>query len=101
MRTAYFCDPKTATCATPSTMEMRCASRVSAYSSTVERESVGEESAMYKIGWSAGFTFWYEGGAGIPLGSCREAFEMADCTSCAAASMFRSKTNWIVTCVEP
>ena len=26
---------------------------------------------------------------------------MADCTSCAAASMFRSRVNWIATVVEP
>ena len=34
-RTAYFCSPKTCTRETPPTMEMRCASMVSAYSVTV------------------------------------------------------------------
>ena len=34
MRTAYFCAPNTCTCATPFTVEMRCASVVSAYSSS-------------------------------------------------------------------
>jgi hypothetical protein len=33
--TAYFCAPKTCTCETPLTVEMRCAITVSAYSSTV------------------------------------------------------------------
>ena len=45
-RTAYFCAPYTSTCATPETVEMRCAMIVSAYSSSVERASVGVVSAM-------------------------------------------------------
>ena len=44
-RTAYFCEPITCTCATPLIVEMRCASSVSAYSSTVESGSVDEVSA--------------------------------------------------------
>ena len=39
-RTAYFCAPSTATCATPDTIEMRCAMRVSAYSSSVQSGNV-------------------------------------------------------------
>jgi hypothetical protein len=34
-RTAYFCEPKTWTCATPVTVEMRWARFVCAYSSTM------------------------------------------------------------------
>ena len=34
-RTAYFCEPKTLTCATPLTIEMRCATLVCANSSSV------------------------------------------------------------------
>ena len=34
-------------------------------------------------------------------GSERDACEMADCTSCAAASMFRSSENWSVIVVRP
>ena len=56
-RTAYFCEPKTVTCATPLIVEIRCARNVCAYSSTVYSGSVGEESAMNRIGWSAGLTF--------------------------------------------
>ena len=46
-------------------MEMRCAMVVSAASSTCESFSVGELSARYKIGWSAGFTLRKEGGVGM------------------------------------
>ena len=56
-RTAYFCAPYTSTCATPLTIEMRCAMSVSPYSSSVQSGSVGEVSARKRIGWSAGFTF--------------------------------------------
>src|SRR5437879_11290477 len=52
------------------------------------------------IGWSAGFTFWYEGGT-IPVGSWRRVLEIAGCTSCAAASMLRSSVNWSVMLVLP
>ena len=45
MRTAYFCEPNTCTCATPLTVEMRWAMKVVAYSSIAERGSVGEVSA--------------------------------------------------------
>src|SRR5882724_1789013 len=38
--TAYFCEPRTCTCATPLTIEMRCAMRVCAYSSSVHGGSV-------------------------------------------------------------
>jgi hypothetical protein len=34
-RTAYFCEPKIPTCATPVIVEMRCARLVWAYSSTM------------------------------------------------------------------
>ena len=44
-RTAYFCAPNTCTRETPLTMEMRCASSVSAYSFTVYMGSVEESSA--------------------------------------------------------
>src|SRR6266496_1587759 len=52
------------------------------------------------IGWSAGFTFWYEGGTML-VGSWRSVLEMAACTSCAAASMFRSRVNCSVMFVLP
>ena len=42
-----------------------------------------------------------EGGVGMFCGSLRWAAEMADCTSCAAASMLRSRANCSVMVVEP
>ena len=56
-RTAYFCAPYTMTRATPLTIDMRSASSVSAYSSTVYIGSVDELIARYSTGCSAGFTF--------------------------------------------
>ena len=56
MRTAYFCDPYTITCATPLTIEIRWAISVSAYSLSLYSGSVGAVSAKNRIGWSAGFT---------------------------------------------
>ena len=44
-RTAYFCEPKTCTWATPWTIEIRCAIRFSPYSLSVESCSVFEVSA--------------------------------------------------------
>src|SRR5881396_3603954 len=52
------------------------------------------------IGWSAGFTFWYDGGT-MPVGSWRSVLEIAACTSCAAASMLRSRVNCSVILVLP
>src|SRR6476646_4308135 len=52
-------------------------------------------------GWSAGLTFWYDGGAGMSGGSWRPAAEIADCTSSAAPSRLRERLNWSVIWVEP
>ena len=46
-------------------------------------------------------TFWYDGGAGICDGSCLDARPIIACTSCAAASMFRLKSNCSVMSVPP
>jgi hypothetical protein len=48
------------------------------------------------MGWSAGFTFDTLGGAGMFGGSRRDTAAMADCVSCAAASILRSSTNCMV-----
>src|SRR5512138_3610571 len=53
------------------------------------------------MGWSDGFTLRKVGGDGMFGGSRPSVAEMADCTSCAAASMSRSRSNSSVTCVEP
>ena len=99
-RTAYFCDPNTDTCATPSTVDMRCARKVSAYSSNADSDSVGELTARNRIGESAGLALRNEGGS-MSRGSWRCTRESAACTSCAAASMLRDRLNCSVMFVLP
>src|ERR1700733_1295705 len=53
------------------------------------------------IGESDGFTFRSVGGLGRLLGSWRDAAWIAVCTSPAAPSMSRSRSNWMVMLVEP
>ena len=53
------------------------------------------------IGESAGLTLRKVGGEGMFTGSCRAAAWIAACTSSAAPSISRSKSNWIVTEVMP
>src|SRR3990170_5891536 len=101
MRTAYFCEPKTSTWATPLTIEIRCARIVSAYSSTVESGRVSEVRAKRSTEKLAGFTLRYDGGLGMVDGKSRAARAIIDCTSCAAASMLRLRLNCKVICVRP
>jgi hypothetical protein len=56
---------------------------------------------MTKMAWSAGFTLRKVGALGMPGGSSGIASAMAVWTSTAAPSMFRSRSNWSVTLVEP
>ena len=93
--TAYFCEPPRPTDATPLTIEIRWA-MVCAYSSTTDSGSVGEFRPSISTGWSAGLTFCRDGGAGICGGSCRAAFAIIACTSWAAASILRLRSNWRV-----
>src|ERR1700687_2463804 len=53
------------------------------------------------IALSAGLTFWYDGGDGMPLGNCDCAAAIFDCTSCAAASISRVQSNCSVILVMP
>src|SRR5512142_1949091 len=53
------------------------------------------------MGESAGLTLRNDGGLGISAGSCRWAWEMADCTSRAAPSSERLRSNCRVMLVEP
>ena len=57
--------------------------------------------AMKNTGKSPGLTLRNDGGAGMLGGSLRAAPAMADCTSCAAASMLRSSANCKVIWVSP
>ena len=93
MRTEYFCEPYTLTSATPSIIDRRCASKVSAYSSTFDNGMVCEVRPMKNTGASAGLTLRNVGGTVIVVGNCFNAAEIADCTSSAAASMLRSSVN--------
>src|SRR5215471_3853997 len=80
---------------------MRCAIRVSAYSSIFCNDSTSEFKAKKRIGLSEGFDLRRLGGVGMPGGNCGRAAEIAVCTSCAAASMLRLKLNCKVIEVEP
>src|ERR1700684_512884 len=53
------------------------------------------------MGESAGFTFLYVGGVGKFFGNWPPAASIPDCTSSAAASILRFKSNCNVTCVVP
>src|SRR3989442_13225074 len=92
MRTAYFAEPNTWTCATPLTVDRRCARNVSAYSSSADSCRVPDVRARYRIGESAGFDLLYDGGC-MPGGNWRSVLEIAACTSWAAASMSRDSVN--------
>src|SRR2546425_4178810 len=100
IRTAYLPDPNTCTCATPLTVDRRCARNVSAYSSNTDSGSVPDVRARYRIGESAGFDLLYDGGC-MPGGSWRRVLEIAACTSWAAASMSRDRVNCKVMFVPP
>src|ERR1019366_6989191 len=80
---------------------MRCARTVSAHSSTVYIGSVGDERTMKRIGCIDGLTFRRLGGVGMDGGSCDRVAAIAVWTSCAAASMSRSRENCSVMFVEP
>src|SRR6516162_1094580 len=49
------------------------------------------------IGWSAGLNFRNDGGAGMPAGNSGMTAAIAVCTSTAALSMLRFRSNWSVT----
>jgi len=99
-RTAYFADPNTLTCDTPSTCDRRCAIVVSATSSSAVSDIEFDVSAKKRIGDAAGFCLRYDGGM-IVDGRNASAPEIAALTSCAAASMSRSGENCSVTFVFP
>ncbi len=100
-RTAYLADPNTCTCATPETIETRCATIVSAYSSRSESRIVDEVTKKLRIGVSPGFTLRNEGGLGIPGGSSGMASAIAVSTSTVAPSISRSRLNCKVMLVDP
>ena len=68
---------------------------------TVEIGSVSEVSARKNTGKSAGLTLRNDGGVGIAGGRSLAVAAIAELTSWAAASMSRSRLNWIVIEVAP
>src|SRR3954467_12240854 len=74
---------------------------MSPYSLPAESGSVAEPSETNSTGKSAGFTLRKLGGIVISIGSGRCAIVSAVCTSSAAASMLRLRSNWMVMTVVP
>src|SRR5205814_5880320 len=63
--------------------------------------NVSDCSTRYSTGWSVGFCFCSDGGAGMPGGRARVVLAMTAWTSCAAASMLRLKSNCSAMLVFP
>src|SRR5215471_9510285 len=74
---------------------------MSPYSLTADSGRVDEPSETNSTGKSAGFTLRKLGGIVISIGNLRCAIVSAVCTSSAAASMLRLRSNWIVMAVVP
>src|SRR4051794_41916779 len=78
---------------------------MSPYSFTADSGKVEEPNDTNSTGKSAGFTLRKLGGIVISIGNRRCAMVSAACTSSAAASMLRLRSNWIVmavvACDEP
>src|SRR6185503_12456472 len=85
----------------PLTIEIRWAMVDSAYSLINGSGRVAERSTRNITGKSLGLALLYDGGTGICGGSCRAARAIIACTSCAAASMFRLRSNCRVMFVLP
>src|SRR3989442_1325800 len=100
-RTAGLAPPPTTTWPMPSTCASFWANTESAASNTRPIGSASEVSARIRIGASAGLTFRYVGLLISPDGSWLRAALMAACTSRAAASMLRFRSNWRITVVAP
>src|SRR5690242_1605479 len=66
-----------------------------------ERSTTLEVIDRMITGASDGLTLWYHGLLGRFAGSCPRAALIAACTSRAAASMLRDRSNWSVTLAEP
>ena len=92
-RTAGFWLPWMDTRPTPLTWLSFWASTVSAKSFTLSAGKVSEVIANERMAVSAGLTLLYVGGLGRFFGRTPLAALMAACTSSAAASISRSRTN--------
>ena len=74
---------------------------VSAYSSMADRATVFEFSHSRSIAWSAGLYLRNDGADGIPCGSSGITSAIAVCTSTAALSRSRFRSNCSVMLVLP
>src|SRR3954464_14330135 len=88
-------------CATPGICDSAWPMVMSPYSLTADNGSVADPSETNSTGKSAGFTLRKLGGIVISIGSRRCAMVSAVCTSSAAASMLRLRSNWIVMTLVP
>ena len=93
--------PLTVTSATPSTWAMRCAMTLSATSYMLLASMVLEVSARIRIGAADGLTLRMAGRVGRSPGRSVSAALSAACTSRAAPSMPRSRSNWMVMLALP
>src|SRR5271170_3492931 len=101
MRTAGRALPPMVTWPTPLICESFCATIESATSYMRLRGNTSDRRATIMIGESAGLIFLYVGRLGRFVGNCPDDALMAACTSRAAASMFRLRSNCSVTDVDP
>ena len=92
-RTAYFCEPKISTWATPGRVEMRGRMARLEKASMSDSRTCEDLSDRNRIGKSAGLTLRKLGGVGSSTGRRRMAAEICDCTSSAAPSMLRLRSN--------
>src|ERR1700704_5141837 len=98
---ANFWAPKIVTWATPWICDSACPMVISPYSLTVDSGNVSEPSEINRIAKSDGLTLRKLGGTVISIGKRRCAMVSAVCTSSAAASMLRLRSNWITIAVVP
>src|SRR5260221_9260037 len=92
-RTAYFWLPKISTWATPGRVEMRGRMARLEKASTSDSRTWLDFNARNITGKSAGLTLRKLGGVGSSAGKRRIADEIADCTSRAAPSIERLRSN--------
>src|ERR1700739_3261434 len=89
------------TCATPEIWLICWASWASTASLTVGSGKVSDGADRNRIGEYAGLTLREGGGEGRFFGNWPLAALMAPCTSLAAPSMLRLRSNWMVTAALP
>ena len=100
-RTARLRSPPMKICDTPEMVESCWARMLSAQSLVSMIGNSSDCTEMMMIGLSDGLTFQKVGGVGRLRGNWPVAAVILACTSSAAASMLRSRSNWMVIEVAP